>query len=619
MKSITMKLAKITYVICLLFFIECDREDFSKINTPRSVSSEINVPYSITKAMERMYENDYTIWFYDNFDYIFPWCQLTAQGLGNSSFDMMKMDQWGGQDIYRSLFPNTRDIRANIDNLPDKEKAIRRAWYAMTFPIQIQPAMTVTDKVGSIIYSEAAMAPYTHPYLITPKYDNQETLFNLWLKELNQAIPGLMAEDQLQLKNQDMIYSGDFTKWAKFCNLLKLKIAVRLLNKDRNRALKIAEEVVSSKAGYMDQLADDFVYKKGIEYHGSGEATQPGAAAKNVVEFLVKNQDPRVRFIYTKNSFNSEVVQAFMDAGKELPPYVKQYINFDSSHHFESWKAPGEPWVRYFGVPLSPDEVLKSQNDPYFKQRELYKIGNKHYYATSGYSTNITYTSSKHVYPTKPKGRIIEENKENAPRFEVVLGSSAETNLYLAEFKLLGANLPQTAQDYFNQGVRLSIERMDKIAQNNWIAYYEKDPVYTDEEMQEKASVKLKPGEIDNLLKQEAFNLSKDGLEKVYIQQYINFAASPNGDIWTLVRRSGIPKKNSAYLPADSFIVGGNELVIPRRFKIETITKDNKNYANQKAAYEEQGFTIGTSDPMILNKERIWFDKSNPKYFTGSK
>ena len=57
MKPIKIKLAKITYLICLLFFIACDREDFSKINTPRSVSSEINVPYSITKAMERMYEN----------------------------------------------------------------------------------------------------------------------------------------------------------------------------------------------------------------------------------------------------------------------------------------------------------------------------------------------------------------------------------------------------------------------------------------------------------------------------------------------------------------------------------------------------------------------------------
>ena len=50
-----------------------------------------------------------------------------------------------------------------------------------------------------------------------------------------------------------------------------------------------------------------------------------------------------------------------------------------------------------------------------------------------------------------------------------------------------------------------------------------------------------------------------------------------------------------------------------------TPTEDSKNYENQLQAVQEQGFTTGTSDPVILNTERLWFDKQNPQYGAGPK
>ena len=50
--------------------------------------------------------------------------------------------------------------------------------------------------------------------------------------------------------------------------------------------------------------------------------------------------------------------------------------------------------------------------------------------------------------------------------------SSAEVNLYLAELKLLGANLPQSAAEYFKQGIELSVLEYDKLAELNKIPYY---------------------------------------------------------------------------------------------------------------------------------------------------
>ncbi|MCT4589034.1 MAG: SusD/RagB family nutrient-binding outer membrane lipoprotein [Carboxylicivirga sp.] len=618
MKSIYL----IIFALMLMIAYGCDKDEFAEINTNPATLSEPDLRFSATKAIQQMYNNDYTTWFYDNFQYIYPWTQVTTTQGGNG-FAFHEMGAYsGGQGLYGDLMRQTRDIQFRVDALPEEDKAIHQALRAITYAMQIQPAITNIDNKGSIFYSEAVLAPFTNPPLLTPKMDNQEELFNTWLSELNAAIAILDdTEGQVTLGQQDLVYGGDYAKWAKYCNLLKLKIAARLVNANREKALDIAEEVAGSSVGYMNELSDDFVYHRGIKYHGTGNGFWIGYGNKTLVDFMLTNKDPRVRFHFKKNNFNAEVVQAFLDVDKDLPPYVEQYVNLDGEGNFDSWKAPGEPWVRFHGAPISPDATIDGDNDIYFNQGVLYRITmdgvEKSYSATSLFNEKVTRTTYNFTYPTKPGGRIIEL-KDNDPPLNVILGSAAETNLYLAEFKLLGATLPMTAQEYFNKGVELSILRADALAKNNQLPYYESDPVYTDPIEAEAAATKLRSTEITDLLALPVCDLSVDGLEKVYIQQYINFMNTP-GDIWTTVRRSGIPKKGSAYLPWESFLASGAEMTIPRRFVVGEPTEDDLNYANKKAGIDAQGFTTGTNDPGTLNTERLWFDKNNPNYGAGPK
>lgn len=607
---------KLIFALIFILAIGCDKDEFAKLNSNPSTLSEPDLRYSMTKAVEQMYGNDYTIWFYNNFQYIYPWAQVgTKQGGNGADFNLMGPS--GGQGIYGSLIPQTMDIRMRIDDMEAEEKATYQAMYGLTYPIQIATALTMTDNTGSLVYTEAGLAPYTNPPLLTPVYDNQETLFNTWLAELDEAIVGLTAANQFAMGSQDRIYNGDYAKWAKYCNLLKLKIAARLVNKDRAKALKIAEEVAGSSAGYMDDINDDFIYKRGIKYYGTGNGMWIGYGSKNLLDHLLANKDPRLRFIFEKNHFNGEVVQAFIDADMALPPYIDPLVKLDDEGNFAGWEGPGEPWVRYHGAPLSPDATQDPANEMYFNQSATNKIENKTYSATSMYSEKLVRTTYRYTYPTKPGGRVIEL-KENEPAHYVVLGSAAETNLYLAEFKLLGANISGTAQELFNRGVELSVSRANKLAEHQQMPYYNNDPVYVDENEAEAAGTKLRDGEIAALLAQPAFDLSTDGLEKVYIQQYINFMNTPS-DIWTTVRRSGVPKKGSAYLAWEDFTVSGNVIPIPRRMTVGTPTEDDINYDNRMAAVKEQGFTTGTPDPAVLATERLWFDQENPNYGDGPK
>ena len=607
---------KLIFALIFSLTIGCDREDFAELNTDPSTLSEPDLRYSMTKAIEQMYGNDYTIWFYNNFQYVYPWVQVgTVQGGNGADFNLM--GPTGGQSIYVSLIPQTMDVRMRIEDMEADEKATYQAMRAMTYPIQIATALTMTDNTGSMVYTEAGLAPYTNPPLLTPVLDNQETLFDTWLEELDEAIVGLTSEDQFAIGRQDRIYDGDYAKWAKFCNLLKLKIAARLVNADRAKALAIAEEVASSPVGYMDALGDDFVYKRGVLYYGTGNGMWIGYGSKNLLDFLLANKDPRLRFIFEKNHFNGEVVQAFIDAAKPLPPYIDPLVDYDVDGNFAGWLGDGEPWVRYHGAPLSPDATQDPANSVYFNQSATNTIDNKTYLATSFYAEKLTRTTYTYTYPTKPGGRVIQLLGRETPH-NIILGSSAETNLYLAEFELLGANLPKTAQEYFNWGVELSILRADMLAANQEMPYYYDDPVYEDESEAEAAATMLRAGGNTDLLAQPAYDLTADGLDKVYIQQYINFMNTPN-DIWTTVRRSGVPAKGSAYLPWEEATVSGAEIPIPRRMTVATPTEDDINYANLRAAVEEQGFTSGTPDPAILSSERLWFDKNNPDYGAGPK
>lgn len=148
--------------------------------------------------------------------------------------------------------------------------------------------------------------------------------------------------------------------------------------------------------------------------------------------------------------------------------------------------------------------------------------------------------------------------------------------------------------------------------------YYENDPVYTDVTAAAAAATKLRANEITDLLAKPAYNLATDGLEKVYIQQYIHFMGTPH-DLWTTVRRSGVPKKGSAYLAWENVTGSGVELKIPRRFVISTPTEDDINFTNKKAAATEMGVTTGTNNPTTLSTERLWSDKENPNYGAGPK
>ncbi|MCD8072972.1 MAG: SusD/RagB family nutrient-binding outer membrane lipoprotein [Alistipes sp.] len=91
-------------------------------------------------------------------------------------------------------------------------------------------------------------------------YDAQDVLYNHFFEVLDQAIEVLeeyvsISPDGRPLARVDAIYAGDFNKWLKFANSLKLRLAMRIRYAQPALAEKYASEAIA--AGVITSVEDN--------------------------------------------------------------------------------------------------------------------------------------------------------------------------------------------------------------------------------------------------------------------------------------------------------------------------------------------------------------------------
>ncbi|MGL4520690.1 MAG: SusD/RagB family nutrient-binding outer membrane lipoprotein [Phocaeicola sp.] len=610
------------------------RDEFADLNTNPSQVTTANPSYLFAQGALEFQPYDYAYWFYDA-PMLYNWSQL-AVPTNSMTENVNVTTATGGVDVIRTL-KYLREIEFVRSQMSAEDAAAHAQTEAATKMMSIYLGLSASDINGDITYTEAAKA--LHGGTITPKFDRVADLYTLWLDELDQAISVFTTASGQQFSaNQDIVYRGDVAKWAKLANSMKLKIAVRLLSQDKEKALEIAQEVVNAACGYIDQLADAMLFNKSAAnsvgdqnyiYNWNDDVMLSNAASERFVNYMVDNLDPRVRFCYQKNNWNSKIVQAFYDQGKEIPHFVEENVNYtiDGSGKkiFVSWKGAGEPWVRYYGLPLAYNANLDQANYgdwfDYSNKFRLQEVGGatvKTYLPYSMFNYQMQRGRATFSVPTIPGGPVIPERNVDRPWYGLYMGAG-EVNLYLAEFALLGASLEKTASAYYERGLEMSVREYDKLAEKNQIAYYNNTYSYDEHE----ATIELKAGEIEVMLNSADYQLTgtqAEQLEKVYLQQLIHFTMYPYEHFVT-ARRSGLPKFNSTLVAREDYTANNVEVTkIPRRFHTGVPNETSLMYPIQIAAYQAQGYTMtpqGSTNTTILNTERTWQDKNAPQWGAG--
>jgi len=632
MKNFKYALAALALGATVVSMTSC-RDEFAGINSDPAQISKADPSMLFAKGIIEFEPAGYLLYYY-NSPMMLQWSQL-ASPTGGYTAGFTKTTATGDQGSkYISVLRYVRDLEHYRSQLSEEESAKLAGYAACLDVLTAYLGIFDSDMYGYLPFTEACRAPYGGT--LTPAYDTQESLYKLWEQQLNDAISTFAKDGLTMTGSQDLVYNGALAKWAKLANSLKLRLAARYVNIDKSKALSLAQEVASASCGYIDSMEDVMLFNKGTSnsdnnndliYHWSNGFWDGMAASTNMMNFMVNNLDPRVRFCYQKNEYNSKVIQSFWDNGKDIPHYIEANVEFTEEggkKKFVAWKGAGEPWVRYYGVPVEMD--AKNNAALYGDWFDSPRFQN-----TDAAGGNLTaYTPYSQLQQQMVIGRYYNFKLPKAPGEPVTQETdwriwyglyfgAAEANLYLAEFKLLGANLPKTAAEYFAKGITASVQEYDKLAELNKIAYYGKTYDYDPFE----ASIELKDGEIDAMLAHEDYQLTGDAaldLEKVYLQQLINFTMYPNEQFVT-ARRSGLPKFNSTLLPRVDYadVPVSN---IPRRFDTGNPSKTDLMYEIYLKAYADQGLTLtsaGSNETAVLNSERLWSDKGNPQWGAGPK
>lgn len=147
-----------------------------------------------------------------------------------------------------------------------------------------------TDAYGDIPYKEVGQR-------LTPAYNTQKEVYTGLLEDLANA-QSLLSTSAGTVSG-DLVYNGDVSKWKKFVNSLRLRIALRIADRESDLAKQTIVTVTSDAAGLIDSNSNifQFVYTKSPQqnpFSASFETRDDYRISKTIVDKLYELSDPRL-------------------------------------------------------------------------------------------------------------------------------------------------------------------------------------------------------------------------------------------------------------------------------------------------------------------------------------
>ncbi len=575
----------------LLIFTGCD-SNFSDINTDPNIITNPPLEAVFTYVEKRLGDYKGSEWYWDNHQFL-TWAQYLSGDDGNAN-DINILQPRGGRYtvFYTDILSHLTEIRRQIDMKPDDEKSYYKKLVALTHIVQVFHALRVTDIYGSIPYSEAAQG--RREGKLDPQYDKQADLYDIWINELNGAIATL-DEDQtaaIDMSKADFIYHGDWDKWIRCANAIKLRIALRLENKDLDKAKNIISSVATD-GRLIEKMDEEFTYYISDNWRGTTGAMMDWKgrlwASKPIVDFMKKTIDPRLRIFFEPNGYHRATLDAIAaDPIADIPPVIDTLNDNEVLYT----TADGEEILgyRYIGAPVD-------RNDP-----------NKNDYE---YIENPTAIGINATQISKFNQRLLMNVRKNygdgvgEGAYVDVFISQAEVAFMMAEF-ILKNYISGDAEEWYTNGIRASMNTYNFIAEKGKLDFKISGKSYP--------YLPVSNAEIDAYLTKPEIQFDgANDLEKVYIQEHLNFYRLP-GEGWMFAMRTGYPKFGSSLLARGH--VDNPDLKFPRR--MPTPDPGDLNRDNWNAANQEQGFTPLDETPETLNSQRLWWDSDNPNIGEGN-
>ena len=331
----TTKYKLFPFLATLLFvtlLVSCEK-DFGDINVNPNAPTVTNPDFIFTEALITGAQMD------ANRDFGI-WAGLTASDEGLERVDNyylpseLAINTWA--DCY-SIVANLNEIVKMVENDPYyiNKLAVTRIWRAYVFG-------RLTDLYGDIPFSEAAKGN-TEQFIIAPAYDTQKSIYISLLVELKAAVSQIDKSTNLgNFKSADIVYGGDLTKWEKFGNSLRLRMALRISNVEPELAREIVTEIIAQNQ-LMSANSDGFHFKfnkdfKAATYYFYSAGLARILPSKFLVDMMLQTSDPRLP-VYAQHPGKGTAVTSYRGMPSELTvdERIAGDYNFKKASHVGSY------------------------------------------------------------------------------------------------------------------------------------------------------------------------------------------------------------------------------------------------------------------------------------------
>lgn len=233
------------------FLLPSCTEDFADLNTnpnePTVVPPEVIFPYAVREGIDRIHGHRSRLERL-GLDGGMLWVQYFARNQYTNEGDTynpdasMRNNNWEGffnESIinFESVLALTTDTEGEFYN--ENFTAAAMTMKAYLFSI-------VTDTWGAIPYTDALKGSTENN--LAPAYDSQESIYAALLAELKTAAE--MFDPAGKSIAGDIVFGGDITRWQKFANSLRLRLANRQAAKKPSESQAIFSEIMGNPTAY---------------------------------------------------------------------------------------------------------------------------------------------------------------------------------------------------------------------------------------------------------------------------------------------------------------------------------------------------------------------------------
>lgn len=278
-------LKKIAYITLLALSLTSCSDALDDINKNPNATETPLAPYLLTGTLKQ--GADLYWGSTNNFDssllFVQHWAKIQytepdRYDVSNTSFTSLWNTGYATLITDLNTILNFSDQQANSNY-----KGIALTLRSWTF-------LLLTDAYGSIPYKEAGLK-------VTPAYNTQKEVYTGLLEDLKQA-QSLLSTTGGAVTG-DLAYKGNISKWKKLVNSLRLRIALRISDREPALAKQAAIEATTDAAGVLSSNSDtfQFVYISSPQQNPASawfETRDDYRISKTIVDKLNALSDPRL-------------------------------------------------------------------------------------------------------------------------------------------------------------------------------------------------------------------------------------------------------------------------------------------------------------------------------------